>query len=105
MNLKLQAHVSTEEIHRATKQLGGLKAPDEDGFSGIFYHKYWHLVGNYVCKAISYFFETGHMLPEINKTLVVLIPKVPQPESLSQFYQLVFVILFTESFQRFYQTD
>ncbi|GJV60623.1 reverse transcriptase [Tanacetum coccineum] len=34
MNLKLQACVSSEEIHRATKQLGGLKAPGEDGFSG-----------------------------------------------------------------------
>ncbi|PWA77251.1 ninja-family protein [Artemisia annua] len=47
MNLKLQARISTKEAHRATKQLGGLKAPDEDGFSGICYHKYWHLVGDY----------------------------------------------------------
>ncbi|PWA49909.1 hypothetical protein CTI12_AA478940 [Artemisia annua] len=83
MNLKLQAHVSIEEIHRATKQLVGLKAHNEDGFSGIFYHKYWHLVGDYVFKTIPYFFETGHMLPEINKPLVVLIPKVPLSESLN----------------------
>ncbi|PWA71655.1 reverse transcriptase [Artemisia annua] len=66
INNKLQTRVSTEEIYRATKQLGGLKAPGEDGFSSIFYHKYWHLVGDSVCKAISYFFETGHMLPKIN---------------------------------------
>ena len=36
MNLKMQARVYTEEIHRATKQLGSLKAHNEDGFSGIF---------------------------------------------------------------------
>ncbi|GJV71758.1 reverse transcriptase [Tanacetum coccineum] len=59
MNDILQAPVTNEEIYRATKKLGALKAPGEDGF----------LI----------------MLPSVNKTLVVLIPKSPDPETLNQF--------------------
>ncbi|PWA45368.1 hypothetical protein CTI12_AA518500 [Artemisia annua] len=36
MNSDLQAPVTDAEIYKAAKQLGGLKAPGEDGFSGIF---------------------------------------------------------------------
>ncbi|GKD17719.1 reverse transcriptase, partial [Tanacetum coccineum] len=52
--------VTDAEIHWAAKQLGGLKAPGEDGFP-------------------------GHMVPMLNKTLVALIPKTSSPETLSQF--------------------
>ncbi|PWA96038.1 reverse transcriptase [Artemisia annua] len=68
MNSDLQAPVSDVEIYKAAKQLGGLKAPGEDGFSGIFYQKYWHVVGASVCKVVRSFFETGEMLQNLNKT-------------------------------------
>nr|GEX34392.1 reverse transcriptase [Tanacetum cinerariifolium] len=102
MNLQLQSPITDSKIHKATKQLEGLKAPGEDGFSGIFYQKYWLLIRNSICKAIRYFFDTGDMLPELNKTLVVLIPKTPAPEALTQFqpislcnfiYRIIFRVL------------
>ncbi|GKB14420.1 hypothetical protein Tco_0848343, partial [Tanacetum coccineum] len=81
MNIQLQSCVSDSEIIKATKKLGGLKAPGEDGFPGMFYQKYWNLIRSSSCKAVRFFFETGNMLPELNKTLVVLIPKSSSPET------------------------
>ncbi|GKC40715.1 reverse transcriptase, partial [Tanacetum coccineum] len=60
MNSHLQAHVTEVEIHKATKQLGGLKAPSVDVFS-------------------------GEMPPKLNKSLVALILKTTSPKNLSQF--------------------
>ncbi|GKE44629.1 reverse transcriptase [Tanacetum coccineum] len=87
MNIHLQSAVTDSEIHKATIQ-GGLKAPSEDGFPGMFYQKYWNLLGVLVCQAVRYFFETRNMLPELNKTLVVLIPKTPAPETLTNFWPI-----------------
>ncbi|GJZ78991.1 reverse transcriptase [Tanacetum coccineum] len=85
MNIQLQSCVSDSKIIKATKQLGGIKAPGEDGFPGMFYQQYWNLIGSSVCKSIHFFFKTGNMLPELNKTLVVLIPKTSSPETLAPF--------------------
>ncbi|GJS94302.1 reverse transcriptase [Tanacetum coccineum] len=40
MNIHLQSPITDSEIHKTTKQFGGLKAPGEDGFPGMFYQKY-----------------------------------------------------------------
>jgi hypothetical protein len=39
MNLHLMQPISTEEITRVVFDLGSLKSPGSDGFSGIFLHK------------------------------------------------------------------
>nr|GEX57656.1 reverse transcriptase [Tanacetum cinerariifolium] len=85
MNIHLQLPVTDSEIHKATKQLGGLKASSDDGFPNMFYQKYWNFLGVSVCQAVRYFFETGNMLPELNKTLVVFIPKTPAPQTTTHF--------------------
>ncbi|GKD68637.1 reverse transcriptase [Tanacetum coccineum] len=63
----------------------GHKAPGDDGFPRLFFQKYWHIVGESVSKAVMQFFNNGSMLPFLNKTLVVLIPKVPVPEAIGEF--------------------
>nr|GEX30166.1 reverse transcriptase domain-containing protein [Tanacetum cinerariifolium] len=45
MNIHLQLPVTNSEIHKATKQLGGLKASGDDGFHDMFYQKYWNFLG------------------------------------------------------------
>nr|GEX52310.1 retrotransposon protein, putative, unclassified [Tanacetum cinerariifolium] len=85
MSIHLESQVSQAEIKRAVKNLGGLKAPGDDGFPGIFFQRYWHIVGESVSKVVMQFFNNGTMLPSLNKTLVVLIPKVPAPETIGQF--------------------
>ena len=81
----LESPVTSSEILKAVKELGALKAPGKDGFPGLFFQRYWHIVGDSVIMVVKQFFETGIMPPTLNKTLVVLIPKIPDPETLNQF--------------------
>nr|GEY31098.1 reverse transcriptase [Tanacetum cinerariifolium] len=85
INSSLESPVTNYEIHKAVKELGALKAPGKDGFPGLFFQRDWHIVGDSVIMAVKQFFETGIMPPMLNKTLVVLIPKVPCPEQIGQF--------------------
>ncbi|GJU11275.1 reverse transcriptase [Tanacetum coccineum] len=48
MSLQLEAPVLQVEIDKVVKDLGAHKAPGEDGFPGIFFQKYWHIVGDSV---------------------------------------------------------
>lgn len=52
---------------------------------GIFYQKYWDIVGDDVFEVVRGFFLDGSMLREVNHTNVTLIPKVTHPEFISQF--------------------
>lgn len=84
MNASLIRPITDQEIKDAAFQLGSLKAPGPNGFSGIFYHKHWEVIGTEVCVVIKSFFRNG-FLQEWNQTNIVLIPKVPHPEKLSQY--------------------
>ncbi|KAF7136176.1 hypothetical protein RHSIM_Rhsim08G0187900 [Rhododendron simsii] len=68
--------VTMEEVRRAVFQLGPLKAPGSDGFPGLFYQKYWGVVGKDVFETVQNFLQEGHLLREMNHTNVSLIPKV-----------------------------
>ncbi|PWA82877.1 reverse transcriptase [Artemisia annua] len=81
MNSHLQALVTDVLLQKDAKQLGGLKAPCEDGFSSIFYHELWPLVGALICNTVRSFFKTCDMPPKLNKTLVTLILKTTSPRT------------------------
>ncbi|XP_024195894.1 uncharacterized protein LOC112199065 [Rosa chinensis] len=85
MNDNLLAPVTLDEVKQAIFGLGALKAPGPDGFPGIFYQTYWSIVNSVIHQATTSFFQTGHLLSELNKTYLVLIPKVPHPEHAFQF--------------------
>ncbi|GJZ13915.1 reverse transcriptase [Tanacetum coccineum] len=80
MNTSLVDTIADYEIVCEVKQLGAYKAPGKDGFPGLFFKKYWTIVGNSVCSAVKQFFVTGFMPSSFNKTLVVLILKIPALE-------------------------
>ncbi|KAJ0250309.1 Reverse transcriptase domain-containing protein [Hirschfeldia incana] len=65
--------------------MGSFKAPGPNGFQPIFYQKCWEIVGDSVARFVMQFFETGQLPKETNDALVVLIPKVNKPESITQF--------------------
>lgn len=90
MNERLLSPILPEEIKRAAFQMGALKAPGPDGFPGMFFQNFWQVVGTDTCNAVTSFFEGGYLLKELNKTNIVLIPKVANPESLSQFRPISF---------------
>ena len=51
----------------------------------LFYKVYWPTVGDAMVKAIQSFFTSGKLLKEVNKTLIVLIPKTQSPTSFNHF--------------------
>ncbi|XP_039165581.1 uncharacterized protein LOC120291875 [Eucalyptus grandis] len=85
MNAQLTAMVTMEEVRVATFQLGATKAPGLDGLNGLFYQTHWDIIQHNIFRLVQDFFTSGVMLAELNKIVLVLIPKINHPESLDQF--------------------
>ncbi|CAN1820450.1 LINE-1 retrotransposable element ORF2 protein [Linum perenne] len=85
MNRNLCRPITDEEIKNAVFQMGPNKSPGPDGFPGFFYQKYWELVKQQLCAEVKRFFANTEMPEGWNDTHVVIIPKVPNPETVSQF--------------------
>ena len=81
----LSREFSVNEIKAALFQMGPTKALGPDGMNALFYQKFWHIVGNDVTAATLDFLNSGIMVPEINYTHIVLIPKVKSPEKISDY--------------------
>ena len=80
MQEALSGEFTAEEVRVALFQMGPTKAPGPDGMNALFFQKFWHMVGDDVVIAVLDFLNNGHMLPKINHTNIVLIPKVKNPE-------------------------
>ena len=65
--------------------MGPTKAPRPDAINALFYQKIWHVVGKDVVTAVLDFLNDGILLPALNRTDIVLIPKVKNPEKMSDF--------------------
>ena len=85
MQETLSREFSADEIKATLFQMGPTKAPGPDGMNALFYQKIWYIVGNDVIAAFLDFLNLGNMVPEINYTHIVLIPKVKSPEKISYY--------------------
>lgn len=81
--------VTYEEIIVALNQMHPYKASRPNGFQGILFKQYWHLIGKYVCDLIALAFITGKFDDSIAHTLIVLIPKVEQPSNFKEFRPII----------------
>ncbi|KAL0283265.1 UNVERIFIED_CONTAM: hypothetical protein Sradi_7234600 [Sesamum radiatum] len=77
--------VTQQEIKEAFFDINDDSAPGPDGYSSAFYKNAWPVIGMEVCSAVSEFFQSSKMLKQVNTTLLVLIPKVQLPSSVSDF--------------------
>jgi len=85
MNQQLISDVTQEEIRAAVFQLGKSRVPSPDGFNGLFYQQYWEILKEDTFSSVKQFFQSGLLPPDLNKTIITLIPKVPNPECLDQY--------------------
>ena len=81
----LNRRITQEEIKNAIFSINDSKAPSPDGFTSLFFKKAWSIVGSDVTEAVESFFNSGCMLREINCTIIALVPKVPNPESMHDY--------------------
>ena len=85
MNNRLSADFKAWEIHEVVKQMAPLKAPGPDGMPPIFFQNFWPLVGDEVTASVLIFLNTATFLCHLNHTFISLIPKVKNPELVSEF--------------------
>jgi len=84
-NRWLNREVSLEEVKEAVFSLGASKAPGPDGLNGMFYQKSWEIVKWDILGVVNEFFQSGQFPEPINETLIVVIPKIENLETVSQF--------------------
>ena len=74
-----------EEIRASLWALKPFKAPGPDGLHAGFYQHFWMEVKNSVCEEIKEIFMHGVVPSYLNETLIALIPKCQNLESLSNY--------------------
>ena len=85
MNANLNRDFSASEVDQVLKQMAPLTAPGPDGLPPLFFQKYWHVVGPDVTNGVLSCLNSGQILSSINHTYITLIPKVKNPEKVTEF--------------------
>ncbi|KAH1090411.1 hypothetical protein J1N35_017668 [Gossypium stocksii] len=83
--MSLEKSVSNKEIKKALFDMAPLKALGSDGFHVLFFQNQWDTLGSVVCQWVQGDFASNNSDPELNNTLLVLLPKADNPETFTQF--------------------
>lgn len=63
----------------AVFDLGALKAPGPDGFSGTFYQHHWETVQEVIHQSAHHHQSTSNLIKNLNQTHIALIPQLIPP--------------------------
>jgi hypothetical protein len=85
MNERLTAPFTAEDVKKAAFSIGDFKAPGPDGLHAIFYKKFWSLCGDQITNEILQALNSGVIPEGWNDTTIVMIPKVDNPELVTQY--------------------
>jgi hypothetical protein len=85
MNEMLDAPFEAAEVKAALFEMYPTKSPGPDGFPAHLFQRNWDLCGNEVTKAVLRVLAGEESPSVVNKTFIVMIPKVASPEDLGQF--------------------
>ena len=77
--------VSLEEIKAALWSLKAFKAPGPDGLHVGFFQRFWPVVGSSVVSVVKRAFSEKKIPDYLNRTHIVLIPKIQGPETLANY--------------------
>ncbi|KAL0409386.1 UNVERIFIED_CONTAM: Retrovirus-related Pol polyprotein from type-1 retrotransposable element R2 [Sesamum radiatum] len=84
MNESLFQPYTSEEVANALKQMHPYKSLGPGGMSYIFYQKFWHTIVSDIVNCVLEFLDHGVFKPQLNFTHIVLIPEVPNPDTITQ---------------------
>ncbi|KAL3813976.1 hypothetical protein ACJIZ3_015244 [Penstemon smallii] len=85
INASLLGVYTASEVKKALVMMHPLKSPGPDGFPVIFYQIFWRFVGSDVTRWVLRFLNEKDFPSVCNFTYIVLIPKCPNPQIMSQF--------------------
>ena len=85
MNTELAAEFKECEIQEALSQMAPLKALGPDGMPSLFFQHFWGLVGKKITSSVLCLLNLATLPEHINHTFLTLIPKVKNPELVSEF--------------------
>ena len=77
-----------EELKDAVFGLPGGSAPGPYGFHAKFYQTHWNLVQKDLFEVVQSFWHSEHLLKEINRINIVLIPKIDSPQVTKDFWPI-----------------
>lgn len=86
-----------EEIRAALFQINTSKSPRRDGYSGLFYQKFWDIIKTQVIREALTFLNGGELASEHNITQIVLIPKIKNPVKITDFRPISLCSVFPKS--------